>query len=78
MTDTRHAKGRSARRGIDHFFKVGAAIKNPEIGATRVPKSSIERNILSCGSAETPIWKADAAKAQTEITPLSDEEGKTA
>jgi len=28
--DLHTAKGRSARRGIDHFFEVGAAIKNPE------------------------------------------------
>lgn len=28
--DMHTAKGRSAMRGIDHFFKVGAAIKNPE------------------------------------------------
>jgi replication-associated recombination protein RarA len=28
--DLHTTKGRSARRGIDHFFKVGAAIKNPE------------------------------------------------
>lgn len=28
--DMHTAKGRGARRGVDHFFKVGAAIKNPE------------------------------------------------
>jgi len=28
--DMHTGKGRSAMRGVDHFFKVGAAIKNPE------------------------------------------------
>jgi replication-associated recombination protein RarA len=28
--DMHTAKGRGAMRGVDHFFKVGAAIKNPE------------------------------------------------
>ena len=29
LADLHTAAGRSAMRGIDHFFKVGAAIKNP-------------------------------------------------
>jgi hypothetical protein len=28
--DVHTAKGRRAQRGVDHFFKVGAAIKNAE------------------------------------------------
>jgi len=32
------------------------------MGATRVPRSSIDLNIFSCGNAETPIWKVIRAR----------------
>jgi len=61
------AKGRSAMRGVNHFFKVGAAIKNPERSLLPDPylKRAWYARRTSSNGHENPTWMSSNRKMTT-------------